>query len=230
MWVCFSQHCQCIILSWYSSIWCKDFSASVIRNYYTHLSLSVSLILFLCSATIPMKGISMSFCAKVQRTCLLWVLRSQFVMHILFCVPALHLITLWLAVFKISFVILAVSQTHICKILIECSFLRSLLDCSVYSYQLHLDCKVSEEIVPLPPMEIRSIHPIYSGNRLNQPIFGSVYSRWSKNSLYRQASQIPRFFLLDIFQHSCGWEIFIRMLRKQAQPEWRQAQSSSYRI
>lgn len=52
------------------------------RKSYSSFSVCPSDSLPLCSATVIMKGISMSFCAKVQKTCLLCVLQSQFVMHI----------------------------------------------------------------------------------------------------------------------------------------------------
>ncbi len=64
------------------------------KSLYSSFSVRPSHSLLLCSATVIMKGISMSFCAKVQRTCLLCVLQSQFVMHISFSAHALHLITL----------------------------------------------------------------------------------------------------------------------------------------
>lgn len=54
------------------------------KSLYSSFSVCPSHFLFRCSSTVIMKGISMSFCAKVQRTCLLCVLQSQFVMHILF--------------------------------------------------------------------------------------------------------------------------------------------------
>lgn len=98
---------------------------------------------FLCSATVIMKGISMSFCAEVQRTCLPCVLQSQFVMHISFRVHALHLITLlisYLLNLFCHFSCLVKSYLH--KHLLNIHTSSDAPDCSVCSSQMHLNSKV----------------------------------------------------------------------------------------
>lgn len=153
-------------LWWYSSIWCKACPASVIKNHYTPLSISAPLAQFLCSTTVIMKGISMSFCAKVQRTCLLCSPKPICHAYFIQCACITFDCTLISYFPNVFCHFSCFMKSYLHKHILNIHTSGDAPDCSDCSSQMRLNSKV-RNCPHFPWMEISSIEAVY-GNKMGQ--------------------------------------------------------------